>query len=264
MRIARAYALTLAAMLPPAPCLAGAWPQAVGTMEMIAGMTYAEADSGFDGRTAASDPTFRKLEVAPLLTYGWRPDTSISFQPAWQSLRADRPDGGSDRTSGLADAELSIKQVVWQGARDLFALQPLIRVPLGYDRDDQPALGSGKVDAELRGLYGNGFADGFVDAQLAYRTRGGAPADELRLDLTLGLRPDADWLLLAQSFNAISIGDPGAGYGDVRRYKVQLSAVRMVTDNVGLQIGVSKAIGGTNAGGERMLLAALWWQFGKR
>lgn len=256
--------LTAALLLPAVPALAGAWPRAAGTMEVIAGATYSQSDSGFDGRVGGTDPKFRKLEVAPLISWGVDGATTISFQPSWQSLKADNAAGGSDKGAGLADAEFAVRRTVWQEGADIVALQPLIRFPLGYDRGDQPPLGSGKVDAELRALYGHGFDGGFFDGQLAYRTRGGPAADEMRLDLTLGWRPDADWLLLAQSFNAVSVGTPGSGYGDVRRYKVQLSAVRRLTDDIGLQVGLSKAIGGRNAGGERMGLLALWWQFGGR
>jgi hypothetical protein len=244
------------------PALAGAWPQAAGTMEVITSASYSQSESGLDGRVGGTDPKFRKLEVAPLISGGVGSDTTISFQPSWQRLKADNAAGGSDKGSGLADAEFALRRTVWQDGADIIALQPLIRVPLGYDKGDQPPLGSGKVDAEMRGLYGHGFDDGFIDAQVAYRSRGGPAADELRLDVTVGFRPDADWLLLAQSFNAVSVGTPGAGYGDVRRYKVQLSAVHQLTKDLGLQVGLSKAIGGRNAGGERMALVALWWNFG--
>lgn len=263
-RFISAACLAIALLLPAAPALAGAWPQAAGTVEVIAGTTYSQSDSGFDGRVGGPDPTFRKLEVAPLISWGVDGATTLSVQPSWQSLKADRAGGGSDKGAGLADAEFALRRTLWQNGAGIMALQPLIRVPLGYDRGDQPPLGSGKLDAELRALYGHGFAGGFFDAQLGYRTRGGPAADEVRLDLTLGWRPDADWLLLAQGFNAVSVGTPGAGYGDVRRYKLQLSAVRRLTDEVGVQVGLSKAIGGRNAGGERMVLVALWWQFGGR
>ncbi|OYQ34808.1 hypothetical protein CHU95_09455 [Niveispirillum lacus] len=255
--------LAIGLLLPAAPAMAGAWPQAAGTMEVIAGATFSQSDSGFDGRVGGPDPKFRKLEVSPLISWGVDGTTTLSVQPSWQSLKADDADGGSDKAAGLADAEFALRRTVWQAGAEIVALQPLIRVPLGYDRGAQPPLGSGKVDAEMRALYGYGFDSGFFDGQLAYRTRGGPAADELRLDLTWGWRPDVDWLLLAQSFNAVSTGTPGPGYGDVRRYKVQLSAVRRLSNDVGLQVGLSKAIGGRNAGGERMALLALWWQFGR-
>lgn len=256
--------LAAALLLPVGPALAGAWPQAAGTMEVIAGASYSESDSGFDGRVGGPDPKFRKLEISPLVSWGLDGATTLGFQPSWQSLKADNAGGGSDKGAGLADAEFAIRRTLWQEGADIVAVQPLIRVPLGYDRGDQPPLGSGRVDAEMRALYGHGFDGGFFDAQVGYRTRGGPAADEMRLDLSLGWRPDADWLLLAQSFNAVSVGTPGAGYGDVRRYKAQLSAVRRLTDDVSLQVGLSKAIGGRNAGGERMALVALWWTFGGR
>ncbi|MFV3129649.1 hypothetical protein [Niveispirillum sp. KHB5.9] len=254
--------LAVTALLLPAPALAGAWPQAAGTVEVIAGATYSESDSGFDGRVGGTDPKFRKLEISPLISWGVGSDTTVSFQPSWQRLKADNAAGGSDKGSGLADGEFAVRRTVWAEGADIVALQPLVRVPLGYDKGDNPPLGSGKVDAELRALYGHSFDKGFFDAQLGYRTRGGPAADEVRLDLSLGYRPDKDWLLLGQSFNAVSVGTPGAGYGDVRRYKVQVSAVRRLTDDLGIQFGLSKAIGGRNAGGERMALVALWWQFG--
>lgn len=264
MQVLKRIAGLAALLLSAGPALAGAWPQATGTVEVIASTAYSVADSGLDGRTGGADPKFRKLEVSPLISWGVSDGTTLSFQPSWQRLKADNASGGSDIGSGLADAEFALRRTLWQGGADIVAVQPLLRVPLGYDRNDQPPLGSGKVDGELRGLYGHGFDHGFVDAQLAWRSRGGPAADEIRLDLTAGWRPDADWLLLAQSFNAVSVGMPGVGYGDLRRYKLQLSAVRRLNDDVGVQLGVSKAVGGRNAGGERTALLALWWNFGRR
>ena len=264
MHVLKRIAGLLLLLLSAGPVLAGAWPQAAGTVEVIASTSYSVANSGLDGRIGGGDPKFRKLEVSPLISWGLAPGTTLSFQPSWQRQRADNASGGSDVGSGLTDAEFALRRTLWQGDADVVAVQPLLRVPLGYDRDDQPPLGSGRVDGEVRGLYGHGFQDGFFDAQLAWRSRGGPAADEVRLDLTVGWRPDANWLLLAQSFNAVSVGTPGAGYGDLRRYKVQLSTVRRLTDDVGIQLGLSKAIGGRNAGGERTALLALWWSFGQR
>ncbi len=50
---------------------------------------------------------------------------------------------------------------------------------------------------------------GFLDGQIGYRSRGQA-GDEIRADVTCGLRPFDRWLLLAQSFSAITPGAPGA------------------------------------------------------
>ena len=73
----------------------------------------------------------------------------------------------------------------------------------------------------LRGFEAFGLP-WFIEAQLGYRTRGQS-GDELRADLTLGLRPRPDLLLMAQSFSAFT---PGAvASGGYAAQKFELSGV---------------------------------------
>lgn len=245
-----------------APASAGAWPQAEGTGQLITTLATSTSDAGFDGRAGGRNLEFRKWELTPLFNWGVSDDASLFLKPTLQRLSADRSGGGSDHTVGLTDTELGGTVALWRGAESVFSLQPMVRLPFFYDPDDNPALGSGHVDLEMRALYGTNLAiagiPSFLDAQLAWRQRTGAPADEASLDLTLGLRPNADWMALLQSFNTISVGDAGPGYGDFRRYKAQFSMVRRLTNSLSLQAGVNQAIGGRNAGDETGFLLALW------
>lgn len=247
------------------PAAAGAWPQAEGTGQLITTLATSTSDTGFDGRDSGRTLEFRKWELTPYFAYGVGPDSSLFLKPTIQRLSADRTGGGTDHTSGLTDTEVGGTFALWRGEGAVFSLQPMVRLPFFYDKDDSPALGSGHVDLEMRALYGTNLTlmglPGFFDGQTAWRQRTGAPADEASLDLTLGLRPNADWMVLLQNFNTISVGDAGPGYGDFRRYKAQLSVVRQLTRDVGLQVGVNQAIGGRNDGDETGFLLALWLDF---
>ncbi len=247
------------------PVCAGAWPLAEGTGQMILTLGASRSDAGFDGRDSGRGLEFRKWELSPLLTWGLDAETSLFLKPTLQRLSADRSGGGTDRTTGLTDTELGFTRAVWRGTDSVLSFQPMLRLPLFYDSDDSPALGSGHADAEMRVLYGRNLTlaglPGFFDGQLAWRQRTGAPANEANLDLTLGLRPQADLMLLLQSFNTVTLGHAGNGYDQTRRYKLQLSAVQQLTPTVSVQIGANKAVGGRNDGNELGGLLALWVGF---
>jgi hypothetical protein len=118
------------------------------------------------------------------------------------------------------------------------------------------------VQADLRLLVGRPFElfgfPAFVDAQLGYRSRG-QNGDEIRADLTAGLRPLPPILLLAQSFSGFA--PRGGPAGVVAAQKFQLSAVYDMTASLSLQIGAIAAIGGVNSPAERGLISAFWWRY---
>jgi hypothetical protein len=117
------------------------------------------------------------------------------------------------------------------------------------------------VQADLRLLVGRPFElfgfPAFVDAQLGYRSRG-QNGDEIRADLTAGLRPLPAILVLAQSFSGFA--PRGGPAGVIAAQKFQLSAVYDVTASLSLQIGAIAAIGGVNSPAERGLISAFWWR----
>ena len=118
------------------------------------------------------------------------------------------------------------------------------------------------VTADARLLVGRSFAlwgmSGFLDGQIGYRS-GGQNGPETRIDLTAGLRPAANVLLLTQSFSAIA---PRGGVAPVMAaQRFQLSAVYDVTPSLSLQLGGVIAMLGVNSPAERGVFSALWWRY---
>lgn len=118
------------------------------------------------------------------------------------------------------------------------------------------------VQADARLLFGRPFEifgfRGFFDAQFGYRSRG-QNGDEIRVDLTAGVRPLDQLLLMAQSFSAIA---PRGGIATlVAAQKFQFSAVYDVTPQISAQIGFVSALGGVNSPVERGVISAVWWRY---
>lgn len=254
--------LLLGLILFPQQGLAGAWPQAEGTGQIITSLATSTSDTGFDGRNNGRSLEFSKWELSSLASWGVVRDASLFVKPTLQRLSADRSGGGTDHTVGVTDTEVGGTFAVWHGRDSIISLQPMARLPFFYNPDRNPALGSGHLDLEIRALYGTNLTvaglPAFFDGQVAWRERTGPPANEVSLDLTLGLRADTDLQVLLQSFNTVSTGDAGPGYGEFRRHKLQVSAVYQLTDDLSLQVGVNQAVAGHNDGNERGVVAALW------
>ena len=98
---------------------------------------------------------------------------------------------------------------------------------------------------------------GFLDAQLGYRTRG-QNGDEARADLTLGVHPRPDVLMMAQSFTAISPWPGAASHSPRER---PLSGVYDLNKFFSLQLGLVLAPFGVNSPAERGVTSAIWARF---
>ena len=146
----------------------------------------------------------------------------------------------------------------------MVSLQATIGAP-GTADHLAPQVANPNAEYEARVLYGHGFTlgdmTGFLESDLAIRARAGTPADELHLDLTAGLRPRPDWLLLAQSFSTLGLRDnrPGGANYDVT--KLQLSVVYSLTPRWSLQLGGYTEVAGRNVALGNAGLVAVWCRF---
>ena len=99
----------------------------------------------------------------------------------------------------------------------------------------------------------------FIDAQVGYRWRGGRNIDEIRFDLTFGIRPRPDFLVLLQSFNAQGVtGNKRFDEGSHRSHKMQISAVYDLSPIWAVQAGAFTSIHGANSLREKGAIVALW------
>lgn len=174
--------------------------------------------------TSDNDLPFRKVIAKSYIEYGLVEGVTIGGELDY----AMRGDGAEESlASGFVRARL------WKGDNDVLSAQigggyPVLSA-LAADnsaRDVTP-------DARIGLAYGRGLAWGagaWAEAFLSFRKRFRSPADEIKLDLTLGYRPTEKIVLLAQAFGTLGLRnhDPfGANYDAL---KLSVSAGYKVTE----------------------------------
>jgi hypothetical protein len=118
--------------------------------------------------------------------------------------------------------------------------------------------------AEARLMYGLGFEalgrHAYAGVETGWRWRGGAPADEVVLDLGTGIEPWDGGLVMLQSFSIFSVGEARGAYRRYSLSKLQLSAAQRLESRFWLQLGIVGAVTGADRGELGMILA-LWDRF---
>ena len=148
---------------------------------------------------------------------------------------------------------------------NVVSVQGQVGVP-GKQNVPRPALAQPSAEYEARLLYGHGFAlparlTGFLDAEAGYRVEEDGWADQVRADVSLGLRPAPNWLILAQSFNTISVGRAAPTGSDYDLYRLQLSVVHDLTPHLAVQVGVWRDMAGRDIALGNAGILALWLRF---
>lgn len=251
---------------------AGAWTKQKGKGEIITTGSQYITNSFYDKNRNrhGQSGSYHKRELGIFAEYGLTDDYTIGFQPTYQWIQT-RGSGGTNRDDDLGDTSLFLRKRLWHDDYNLFSLQGLVTIPGPYDRNTPAALGYGQSDLELRGLFGHSGKwkdkDYFLDVQAAYRKRFDDPADEMRFDLTAGIKPKAGWMLLAQSFNTVGLRNESgnsfltANGPDYDIYKLRLSVVKNITDNLSLQIGGETEYYGRNTSTGNTLVVSIWRSF---
>ncbi|MCW2307716.1 hypothetical protein [Rhodobium gokarnense] len=249
-------------VVPASEARAGAWTHEKGSGQVIGTFMYSNSTRGFDDHGNVVDiEDYTKAEASLLMEYGLTSDLTLMLTPSFRHASI----GDISSSSRPGYTEFGARYRVFQKEGTVVSLQGLTRIP-GTRRNDILAnVGNTDTEYELRGMIGHGFKIGekeaFVDGQAGYRLRTGDPADELRLDGTLGFRPRPDLLLLGQTFNTISVSDPEGIFRRTREHKLQLSAVYDINDSVSLQVGGLGTVYGRNALRERGVFSAVWLRF---
>lgn len=155
------------------------------------------------GATASG---YRKSESTLHVEIGLADWLAAIVRPRLVATRLDAPLGTSDH--GLGASEFGLQARILRSGGFVLAAQALARIPGGrrsplYDR------GGG---GEARLMAGHGFDVGgkpaFAEAHVAWRRRDGGRMDEVLVDMTLGWRPLAPLLVMAQTFTTIETSGP--------------------------------------------------------
>lgn len=243
---------------------AGAFNAAQGQGLAIFDFTFEGGDRYFNGlgRLARAD-AFRRGDVSAYVEYGvtdWlmavvRPDlTIISLQ--------GQPAG---RYTGLGTSEAGAQLRLLAYGPAVLAVQGTFRLPGSTDRDNPALVGQTSHDADLRGLFGYGFDlagwPAFLDLQSAYRFRDGGAPDEVHTDLTLGVRPWPDLLLLLQAFNTTGLGRGSAWFPRGEYTHVELSGVYDLDPSWSVQLGLFTTVLARDSLREQGVVTAVWRRF---
>ncbi len=243
---------------------AGAWTLEQGHGQVVVTVTPSTADEAFDGdRTTQSRPRYDKVEVQALAEYGVTDWLTAIVSPGLQHVDIAAPVGA--HRSGLGYTELGGRYRFLSGDNWVFSGQATGRIPGTFDTANPAAIGYNGFEYDFRLLFGYSFAVGawpaFLDLQLAQRLRTGDPPNELRADVTFGVRPLPQWLLLAQVFNVVSEGNSPPIFPSYDYSKLQLSAIYDLTRQWSVQAGGFTTFSGRNALQENGLIFGAWYRF---
>jgi hypothetical protein len=240
--------------------MAGAWTQEAGRGQVIFSSISTEATSRFDrhGRPLRAG-AFRKADSGLALEWGVRDGLTLL---ATASGLARSHQAGIE---AIGAGSLGLRQRLWREGGTVVSAELMAgasgdRRLLGGPAWDAPwhaeaALGLGH-STTIRDL------PAFVDTRMAYRLAGGGRRHALRADLTLGVRPVPNWLLLAQAFAWQETGGNGHWLPPRRRWlTAQASVVYEGFAPWLLQAGVLGTVAGRETGREAGAIVALWRRF---
>jgi hypothetical protein len=235
-----------------------------GQGQVLVTGSLSAADQAFDNSESAQPiPRYEKFELQALIEYGVTDRFTLMAMPGFQHVDIDGPAGG--QRTGLGYSEFGGRYLLLQGDAWVFSGQTTLRVPGTFQNGNPAGVGYTDPELDFRVLLGRSFSAGslpaFVDIQLAQRFRMDDPPDEFRVDLTFGVRPLPQWLLLAQSFNVFSEGAGEAGFSSYRYHKFQLSAVYDITPAWSLQLGAFTTFAGRNALQENGVILGAGYKF---
>lgn len=185
---------------------AGAFNPEAGRGVAILTSSFSIAPDRREAGSAAKTPGYDKSEAVLNVEFGLTDWLATIVRPRFVSTRLAAPLGPS--AHGLGATELGLQARILRSGGFVLAAQALARIPGGrrsplYDR-------GGGGEARLMAGYGFEIAGSpvFAEAHVAVRRRDGGRQSEALIDTTLGWRPLAPLLLMAQSFTTIETSGP--------------------------------------------------------
>lgn len=261
------YAAVLAcaaAMVCAPDALAGGWPMLPGTSQIIIRATQSSADTQFDHMGKRQDVLpYRKREIAAYGEYGLFDDLTLVGELAWKEDRKDWHAGARFTERGFSRLKVGFRYALGEWKDTEFALQPIATFHLQKAGDDPSMPGPGDTDLEAGGSLARSDTllgmEIFSVQEIGYSFSGGGRPDRLRADITLGLKPWRDVMLLIESRNAANLGD--LRRQGTQESKLALSLVYEVREDWSVEAGLIRTVFGRNALEERGVTLGLWYRF---
>ena len=243
---------------------AGAFLQSDGDWQVITTSRFTGSSYAFDAKGKLLPlPLYSKYELSGLIEYGAMDWLTLIAQPTAASIFAEGPPQGS--FYGFTSLEAGARAKIAKFDTAIVSAQATARFATVRNRANPALVGATGNEYDLRLLAGMPFEiegfHGFLNAETAYRIRSDGPPNEIRMDLTAGIRPLTPLLLLAQSFNTWAPSKGAPGFPAMRQHKVQASAVWSFARGYSIQSGVYTTIAGRNVRHERGLVTGVWYKF---
>ncbi|MEM6912597.1 MAG: hypothetical protein AAF511_01325 [Pseudomonadota bacterium] len=228
---------------------AGAWPEQTGRQLTIETTEYFESeqqDSGFQqfiSRTYVIRGISEHLSFGTVVAYA----NQFSYGPTFSSSQ-----------SGLSEAELFAQAYRKQRGNHATAFNLTGAFSTSQDIADSRAMGN---DAALQfsTLRGWGNEQFFLEALLGYRRSLGSDRDQLRANLTLGLK-EGDAMILLQSYTTESVMDGSERGADFDLTQIGLSAVLPVREGLKIAFGGRRDLSVRGLEPGQALFLSLWWR----
>ena len=267
----RSSVLVTLGLLPAAgtgSVFAGAWTLPAGTGQIILGGDWIRNDpSAFGQSLNPNTQRSIKREIRAYGEYGVTDWLTAVLQPEFVNQHLDAPNRAA--YTGLGYSGFGLRTRVLKTERWIVSFEGRLDAPGPSDRPGtlpNPAQ-IGNTGPRYDGRINAGYAfelfskPSFIDVSAGYRIRTGRPPNETRADLTFGVRPAADWLVLIQSFNSISDGSGATGFPDQASSKLQISVVYDWSKRWSVQLGVLQTIASRRVGTETGAIGAVWYRF---
>jgi hypothetical protein len=244
------FALVLAALL-PSTAFAGAWLLPPGDWASDIRGTFFNADTyrNADGDRVplAGGGALEQRSMSAWNEFGWK--KSLSVFVAMPYVSTTRRFAGESRLPAqtvLGDMQLGARYAIKGGATAL-ALNATWKAPLGYNREIQPAPGTGQQDVAGTLAFGAPIGGrGFIEAEAGYRYRFEAPADQLIASAGAGF-----WfghLLIGGRYEgAAAAGDGETPADKVSEHLAGPVVLYRIDDSIDLSAGSLHTAAGENA-----------------
>lgn len=172
-----------AAMAWPLCLHADAWARGKGAAYIHLGIATADATRAFDetgDRVPFPGRGARRVRTSLYAEAGLSEALTLVVSAPYEHVTSRGP-FNDFTTAGTGDLDLRLRATRKFGA-SVLALEAGAFIPLGYDHDVFPQLGTGVTEPVLNLAYGTiirVLPGGFLSVQAGYRRRGGGISDEL-------------------------------------------------------------------------------------
>lgn len=205
--------------------------------------------------TSDNELPFRKITATSYVEYGLFEAVTIGGELDY-AMRAD----GAEESL----ARGFVRTRLWKGDNDVLSAEVSGAYPVMGSLTAETSARDVTPDLRLGLAYGRGLAWGagaWAEAFVSFRKRFRSPADEIKLDLTLGYRPTDKIVMMAQAFGTLGLRNEGAFGANYDALKLSASAGYRITEKRTLLLVVSQDVLGRNIDLGTEIGFTIWTKF---